>query len=120
MDIFSMKPNGSDVQPLAHSGSVNELMGDYSPDGKHIVYQRSYGSGADAIYRMNSDGTKRKVFISNSGNDLIFPRYSANAKYLLYNKEVNPVEIWRARASDGKQKKALLQTAVDNFLFIQA
>ena len=118
-DILSIKPDGSGEKVLAHS-DTGEVMGDYSPDGKHIVYHRSYGSGANAIFHMNADGTKRKAFIVAGGTDLIFPRYSSNGKKLFYNKPSAVTEdIWIARASDGKQKEGLLATSTDNYLFIQ-
>ena len=118
-DILSIKPDGSGEKVLAHS-DTGEVIGDYSPDGKHIVYHRSYGSGANAIFRMNSDGTKRKVFIEAGGADLFFPRYSSNGNNLLYNRDSGgAADIWIARASDGKQRDELLATSDDNYLFIQ-
>ncbi len=55
-DLYTMNPDGSDLQNLTNSG-VNESWPSWSPDGKKIAYS-SDEEGNYEIYVMNGDGSE--------------------------------------------------------------
>ena len=115
-DTLSIKPDGSGVKILAGAG-YNEILGDYSPDGRSIVYYRPYGSGAFAIFRMSAKGTDKHPLIVNGDNDLTFPQYSSDGERILYQRyEGVFTDVWSARASDGRKRTELLANATNNYL----
>lgn len=115
-DTLSIKPDGSGVKVLA-GASYNEILGDYSPDGRSIVYYRPYGSGAFAIFRMSSKGTDKHPLIVSGDNDLTFPQYSSDGERILYERYDGALtDIWGARASDGKRRAELLANGTNNYL----
>jgi Tol biopolymer transport system component len=63
-NIATIRPDGSDLHYLIHSGdpAVNAFAGSYSPDGKYIVF-RLEDHGSFALMQMRSDGSHLKQII---------------------------------------------------------
>ena len=116
-DLFRIHPDGSGLDPVAAT-MTDELMADYAPDGRSIVYQRSTAPAGDyEVYRMDADGRHKQLLISKPGFDLNNPMYSASGRRVLYNHWDNVnMDIWSARASDGRDRKELLATDDNNYL----
>lgn len=69
--------SGGDLSP------GDDLMGDYSPDGKRIAFV-SDRSGSYAIWTMNANGTGLRRLIWHRGKNVAFPRWSPDGTTLLY------------------------------------
>ena len=69
--------SGGDLSP------GDDLMGDYSPDGKRIAFV-SDRSGGYAIWTMNANGTGLRRVIGHPGQNIAFPRWSPDGRTLLY------------------------------------
>jgi TolB protein len=69
--------SGGDLSP------GDDLMGDYSPDGKRIAFV-SDRSGSYAIWTMNANGNGLRRVIGHPGRNVAFPRWSPDGRTLLY------------------------------------
>lgn len=69
--------SGGDLSP------GDDLMGDYSPDGKRIAFV-SDRSGSYAIWTMNANGKGLRRLIGHPGKNVAFPRWSPDGRTLLY------------------------------------
>src|SRR5690242_21356836 len=54
--LFTIRPDGSDVAQLTHFDDSDAVWGAWSPDGKHIAFERDF-AGHAGVYTMNADGT---------------------------------------------------------------
>jgi TolB protein len=61
----------------------DDLMGDYSPDGKRIAFV-SDRRGGYAVWTMNANGTGLRLLIGHRGKNVAFPRWSPDGRTLLY------------------------------------
>ena len=58
--LYTIKANGHDLRQVTHVTNSDAVLGDWSPDGRQIVYEH----GAEAFARvetMNADGTDVRV-----------------------------------------------------------
>lgn len=56
VDIYRVRPDGTDLQQLTHTPAIEERRPVWSPDGQWIAYLASSPSN-NAFYRMQADGT---------------------------------------------------------------
>ncbi|MEP6472660.1 MAG: hypothetical protein ABJC74_03015 [Gemmatimonadota bacterium] len=132
LEIYTAKPDGSDLKQLTHDGSYN-AESTLSPDGTRIIFT-STRDGDLELYTMNIDGsdvhriTHRMgydggAFFSPDGKHLIwragYPTTTADtADYLklLHQRLVRPshVELWTADA-DGSNPRQITRLGGANF-----
>ena len=75
-DIFSMKPDGSDVRQLTNLGTnASAFWENWSPDGHQLVFSK-YPNGPGQLWLMNADGSNQHVLLSE-------PDFDNNAPYFL-------------------------------------
>ncbi len=104
-EIYSMKPDGSDMKRLTFTGSNTEPA--YSPDGSRIAFI----SGRDSqyeIYVMNANGTNQRR-LTNSGVTEQNPVWSPDGTRILFEAPpsgTNNRDIWVMNA-DGTGKTNL-------------
>jgi dipeptidyl aminopeptidase/acylaminoacyl peptidase len=60
-DIYTVAPDGSDLQRLTHTNGV--IAADYTPDGRHVFFFNNY------FWMMNPDGTDARP-VNDRGDDL--------------------------------------------------
>ncbi len=79
-DLYALLPNGK-VEPVRVSRSFSEVNGEFSPNGRRLVYQ-SDESGRNEIYVEDYPGGSHRVVVSVDGGTT--PRWSRDGLELFY------------------------------------
>jgi Tol biopolymer transport system component len=131
-DIYTAKPDGSDLKRLTEAHSYN-AEATITRDGKKIVFTSTRNGDID-IYSMNSDGTNVRQlthelgydggpFWSYDGKKIVYraehpqkPQEIADYKQLLAEGKIRPgnLEIWVMDA-DGSNKRQVTHNGAANF-----
>ncbi len=99
--IFTMHADGSDQQRVTHSQFTEGPAG-YSPNGRHIVFQRNTArANRYSIVTARSNGSDEQVLARGFVES---PEYSPTQKRIVYE---NAAAIWDMRP-DGSQKRRLV------------
>lgn len=67
-DVFTMRPDGTDVVRLTDDPRVYEDTATYAPDGTRIVYTRVARDNED-VYVMNADGSRKEALLAGPHED---------------------------------------------------
>lgn len=98
-EIYTSKPDGSDLQQLTHNGAYNAET-TVSPDGSRLIFTSTKDGDID-LYTMNTDGTDVRRITNRLG-------YDGGAFFSPDGKQI----VWRAQypvtAADTADYKALL------------
>jgi Tol biopolymer transport system component len=131
--IYTAKPDGSDLRPLSHSPGSYNAESTISRDGQKIVFTSTRNGDLD-IYTMNADGSDVRqlthelgydggAFFSDDGKKIVYrseqpktPEQIADYKDLLSRGLIRPgnLEIWVMDA-DGKNKRQVTHNGAANF-----
>ena len=132
-EIYTAKPDGSDLRPLTHSPGSYNAESTISRDGKKIVFTSTRNGDLD-IYTMNADGSDVRqlthelgydggAFFSDDGKKIVYrseqpktPEGIADYKDLLSRGLIRPgnLEIWVMDA-DGSNKRQVTHNGAANF-----
>jgi len=132
-EIYTAKPDGSDLRPLSHSPGSYNAESTISRDGKKIVFTSTRNGDLD-IYSMSADGGDVRqltnelgydggAFFSDDGKKIVYrseqpktPEQIADYKDLLSRGLIRPgnLEIWVMDA-DGKNKRQVTHNGAANF-----
>jgi len=82
VDIWKLRPDGSEAQNLTGGDAGNNGFPYFSPDGKRIVF-RSGRDGNHEIYLMNADGTGVRRLTDNAATDTM-PSFSPDGKEIAF------------------------------------
>jgi Tol biopolymer transport system component len=131
--IYTGKPDGSDLRPLSHAPGSYNAESTISRDGKKIVFTSTRNGDLD-IFTMNADGTDVRqlthelgydggAFFSDDGKKIVYrseqPKTSAEIsdyRDLLSRGLIRPgnLEIWMMDA-DGSNKRQVTHNGAANF-----
>lgn len=110
-DLFSMKPDGSDVQQLTTGGSVASP--NYSYDGSKILYVDN-----GDIYTINPDGTGKQQLTNDTlAAVAIWSPDNSKVAYSHEDPDDDSVDLYMMNA-DGSGKHVILET--NDFAFYQS
>ena len=132
-EIYTAKPDGSDLRPLSHSPGTYNAESTISRDGKKIIFTSTRNGDLD-IYSMNADGSNVRqlthelgydggAFYSADGKKVVYrseqpktPEQIADYKDLLSRGLIRPgnLEIWTMDA-DGSHKHQVTHNGAANF-----
>lgn len=98
--LYTIKANGHDLRQVTHVTNSDVVLGDWSPDGRQIVYEH----GAEDFARveiMNADGTNVRV-LSGTGTETGItyagdPSFTPDGEHIVFNKFVEATDdfgIW--------------------------
>jgi Tol biopolymer transport system component len=105
-DVFSVRPDGTDVTMLTDSKGLSGEPA-WSPDGALIAMEADRGDRAhgEGIYVINADGTNpRRVTVPPTGSEDGKPRFSPSGKQLVFT---------RFRGKDLAEKAAVFTVSLD-------
>ena len=131
--IYSARPDGSDLRPLSHAPGSYNAESTISRDGKKVVFTSTRNGDLD-IFTMNADGSDVRqlthelgydggAFFSDDGKKIVYrseqpktPEQIADYKDLLSRGLIRPgnLEIWVMDA-DGKNKLQVTHNGAANF-----
>lgn len=83
MEIYTLNLNTEKIVRLTHD-PLQDIRGDWSPDGKKIVFERGNKRNSQHIFIMNADGSEQ-IQLTSSGYNYS-PRFAENPIYLNINK----------------------------------
>ncbi|MEP6639071.1 MAG: hypothetical protein ABJC39_06955 [Chloroflexota bacterium] len=88
-NIFTMNPNGTDVQQLTFftvdTGAA--LNPSWSPDGSRLVFERRPADHSFRdIYMMNADGSNQHVLLSDPGFQDFNPKFSPDGSKVIFQR----------------------------------
>ena len=94
VDIFTMKPDGSDVIQLTHDAGFNGTPA-YSPGGGRIAFESDRGAfpEEEGIYKMRTDGSDVQPLLLASEIDALFlqaPKYSPDGRTIAFTAVRHP------------------------------
>ncbi len=106
--LNTMNADGSDAKRL---GDVGGIMGQWSPDGKQIVFMGDGGNNQPDLWVANADGSGRKQIVKTDDIE-IGPTWSADGKRIYFTRTSKiPQNPPKAKImmvdADGKNEKAL-------------
>jgi Tol biopolymer transport system component len=88
-NIFTMKPDGSDVRQLTFlsAGQGGAVMASWSPDGKKLVFsQRNVDSSVRQIQVINADGANQHLLFSDLSFRDFWPSFSPDGSRVIFNR----------------------------------
>lgn len=98
-EIWSMRPDGTDVRQITTGSPAGNLSVDVSPDGKHIVFVTDRG-GRSNVWRVDADGRNPKQLTRGDGESR--PDVSPDGRWVYYvNSGVTPSRIERVPIDGG-------------------
>jgi len=100
-DIYSMKPDGSDLTKLTRrSPQDDDVQPAYSPDGKLIAWTRG-----DHVWLMKSDGSQKRRLTRTGNNTGV--AFAPSGKKLIWTQGVNSHSYIKVMKTDGSDKRRL-------------
>jgi Tol biopolymer transport system component len=88
-NVFTMKPDGSDVRQLTFltAGQAAALDQSWSPDRSKLVFEERNGDGSvRQIFEMNADGSNQHVLISDPSFFDFYPTFSPDGRKVLFTR----------------------------------
>jgi TolB protein len=124
MDIFAMRPNGSNVRQLTfsavdaqHPSGFDNEHANWSPDGRLIAFNSDRAGPFEVfVMRRNGDRQTRVTVAEPGANGSGLPAWSPNGRKLAFasDRTGNP-EIWTMRADGSDQRNRTNNPAQDAY-----
>jgi Tol biopolymer transport system component len=115
-EIYTMNPDGTDIQQLTHNSNVgvyggNDIHPAWSADGTQIAFTSNRDNGKDSeIYKMNADETNQTRLTNNPSAPNFRPAWSPDCTQIAFvSQRDGQTEIYKMKA-DGTQQTNLTNT----------
>ena len=83
-DLWMLDSTRKTVAAVTHEAPIAGVLGIWSPDGKRIALDESFGGGPETIYIQEANGSRRKLNSPDPKNDYIPRDWSPDGTSLLY------------------------------------
>jgi Tol biopolymer transport system component len=86
-DIYTVRPDGTNLGNLTNTAGFREYQPDWSPDGRKIAYRNDYDNNGfihQTIWMMNSDGTGRGYVTEGTGQRASDPTWSPDGSKIAF------------------------------------
>jgi hypothetical protein len=98
--LYTIKANGHDLRQVTHFTNSDAVLGDWSPDGRQIVYEHGAEESA-RVEIMNADGTNVRVLAGTGTETGVTyagdPSFTPDGEHIVFSKFVAATEdagIW--------------------------
>jgi TolB protein len=104
-NIYSARPDGSDLQQITNSDKRDATPA-VSSDGKHIAFVSTRDGDKYQIYTAKSDGSNIQRLTTDSNIGYFNPQFSPDGKHILYYAEKGDGkdQVWLMNADGSNQK----------------
>jgi TolB protein len=93
-DVYTMRPDGSDLKNLTNSPGVDDYHVHVSPDGSQIVFERAPTAGFEAdIWVMNADGSGLHQITNHPANDR-HPSWHPDGERIVFMSDRDAASPW--------------------------
>jgi len=101
-NLWVIEPDGTGARQLTNDASAQESGLSVSSDGRHIVFT-ARRAGNFSIWRVDIDGGNLKQLTS--GNDALYPRFSPDGQWVVYERRDiwSEAELWKVSIESGKE-----------------
>jgi Tol biopolymer transport system component len=116
-NLFTIRPDGTDLQPLAHLDGETDLAASWSPTGNMIAFQTYDYANYETIVIANADGSNRRYIGGLSGGGSDKPQWSPDGSKIIYHEnslDKTDYEIYVTNI-DGTGQAQLTNTPGNNF-----
>jgi len=123
-EIYALRSDGTDPRRLTHN-TLLDVMPDWSPDGRHIVFIRVQDSASgvaipgNELWIMNADGSSQRRLVD-ATNSPIHPRWSPDGRQIAFDAYDPSVGMFRPHLmnADGSNVHAL-SSAAGNAYYVE-
>jgi TolB protein len=101
-DLDTISVDGSDRRTLLSSGHWTNMRAEYSPDGRHIVFQSDRGGYISAVWMMRADGSQLRR-LTPPIMEGFWPNFAPNGRRVVFSDNFNraATNTWTVRSSGG-------------------
>jgi Tol biopolymer transport system component len=111
--IFSVNPDGSDLQKLT-TGTTDDLGPDVSADGSKIVYSRGPDNDSSELWVMNSDGSGQHQLTHDGSRDW-YPSWSPDGSTIAFRSDqTGNGDIYTIPAAGGNETRLTTAAGLDS------
>lgn len=120
-DVFSMKPDGTDVRQLTNLGPNNSAFWEaWSPDARQLVFTEFPPNVPSQLWMMNADGSKQHLLLKEAAYAEYAPSFSPDSSWIAFTRcqttSAGLCAIYQVR-TDGTGLRAVTDFQPDVFDF---
>jgi Tol biopolymer transport system component len=119
-DIFRIRPDGRDMQPVISWKKSSERYFDFSPDGLNMIFG-SDGNGKRQLFLTDTIG-RRPICITEGNADNIMPVFSPDGRKIAYLSDLTSFngtyDLWIYSMETGKAGRVTVNSGVSKMIWL--
>lgn len=86
-DVYTMRPDGSNVRQLTNLGASNGAFGEnWSPDGRQLVFAEYPNNGPGQLWLMHADGSHQHLLLTEADYGENAPSFSPDGAWVVFTR----------------------------------